>query len=110
VNPKTSLDYLFIEYSRSYAIDAVLKGKFDNIHLEDIIHLLDGEERRYVIHQIIHRKTPCSPFTLWPRLSYEERRQLLVAHLKGQYVLPIQELSPYMSPLEVRLLEERKKL
>ncbi len=100
-----SVESLFQTHARDWVIHEVVLGNVLSIGLEDIIHLLDKDEREYAIYLLIEFSISTDE-NLWPRLSIEERFRLINQYITRGYPLKIEKILPLMSYAEKRKIKE----
>ncbi len=102
-----SVESLFKTHARNWVIHEVVLGNVLHLGLEDIIHLLDKDEREYALYLLIESSIPIDE-NLWPRLSIEERFRLINQYIARGYPLKIEKILPLMSYTEKRKIKEEK--
>lgn len=99
------IDTLFATHTRLFVIQTIIEGNH-TLSYYDIIHKLTDEERFYALSKILKEHYPCNFDTLWPRLSYSERRMIIRHHLESGYPAKMTHLRHVMSQTEKKLLKE----
>ncbi|MFW6319384.1 MAG: helix-turn-helix domain-containing protein [Bacillota bacterium] len=103
------IDTLLTAHSRLFVIQTIIQGNH-TLRYYDIIHKLTDDERFYALSEILKKKLPCNFDSLWPRLSYAERRMIIRHHLELNYPEKLAHLSYLMTQTEKNLLKEGPKL
>lgn len=101
----SNTDDLFQNHSRLYIIDRVIKGA-DSFIFEDILHKLTQEERYYALSKILTHHYPINLLTLWSRLSYGERRQIILHYNEQKNSKALKPLLQQMTKPEKQLMKE----
>lgn len=107
VNPPLDqdIDTLFSTHSRLFVIQTIIEGNHALTYY-DIIHKLTDEERFYALSKILKEHYSCNFDTIWPRLSYPERRMIIRHHLESGYPAKMAHLMHLMTQTEKKLLKE----
>jgi transcriptional regulator with XRE-family HTH domain len=93
------IDLLFLNHSSMHVINEVISGHIESIKLDDILHKLSKEERYYALNKSILKLSDYELKTLFPRLSYPERR-FVIDHLINHSPKKINQIYPFLNPFE----------
>jgi transcriptional regulator with XRE-family HTH domain len=106
---ETDLDILFKNHSRTFVIDQIIHKQIKTYDVNDIIHLLNQEERYYVLSMYLKEAIHFNLNYLWPRLSLEERRMIIMHHIEFKYPKNLNEIWSMLNSFEKKLLMKEGK-
>lgn len=94
----------FKNYPREAIISKFLKMDNANDEVEKIFYLLNKEERKMIIDQIINKKVEISLEIIWPFLSAKERTYVLGIILSKKFKYDLSKIFHQLSEVEQRLV------
>jgi len=102
-----NLDELFQNHNREFIIHEVIMNRVKDVTLNDIIHKLSDDERKYALYLLMDQNLEIGEI-LWPRLSLNERQLIIHKYLDGKYKKSLTSLRHLMTYSEIKKVKEKK--